>query len=86
MRLPPITTLGETWVFITQAIVEPSLSELGTTELDRRKIDEQIVLCIDEVKTKLRKKKPLFQVFLWNKTADMWRHYLEAERAAECGE
>ncbi|EYB87852.1 hypothetical protein Y032_0256g368 [Ancylostoma ceylanicum] len=83
IKLPPVTTIDETWENATRAIVEVARSELGTTKPGRRKIDRQTWLWTDEVKIKVREKKRLYHVFLGDKTVDNWRQYLIAKKAAK---
>ncbi|EYC05841.1 hypothetical protein Y032_0080g1394 [Ancylostoma ceylanicum] len=40
-KLPPVTTIDETWENATRAVAEVARSELGTTKPDRRKINMQ---------------------------------------------
>ncbi|VDP10556.1 unnamed protein product [Heligmosomoides polygyrus] len=41
VRLPTVTTVGETWKKATDAIRQAAQSELGITKPDRRKVDKQ---------------------------------------------
>ncbi|KAL6728322.1 hypothetical protein Aduo_010103 [Ancylostoma duodenale] len=52
IKLPPVTTVDETWKNATRAIAEVARSELGTTKPGRRRIDRQAWLWTDEVKVK----------------------------------
>ena len=83
IKLPPVTTVDETWRNATRAIVEVARSELGTTKPGRRRIDRLAWLWTDEVKVKVREKKRLYHVFLGNKTDGNWQNYLEAKKAAK---
>ncbi|EYC40246.1 hypothetical protein Y032_0623g777 [Ancylostoma ceylanicum] len=83
IRLPPVTTIDETWENATRAIVGVARSEHGTTKPGRRKIDRQTWLWTDEVKIKVREKKRLYHVFLGDKTVDNWWQYLIAKKAAK---
>ncbi|KAL6724016.1 hypothetical protein Aduo_018954 [Ancylostoma duodenale] len=83
IKLPPVTTVDETWKDATRAIVEVALSELGTTKPGCRRIDRQAWLWTDEMKVKVRNKKRLYHIFLGNKTDDNWQKYLEAKKAAK---
>ncbi|EYB97209.1 hypothetical protein Y032_0142g2300 [Ancylostoma ceylanicum] len=83
IKLPPVTTIGETWKNATPAIAEAARSELFTTKPGHRKIDRQTWLWTDEVEIKVREKERLCHVFLGDKTVDNWRQYLMAEKAAK---
>ncbi|EYC44649.1 hypothetical protein Y032_0455g1775 [Ancylostoma ceylanicum] len=83
VKLPPVTTIDETWENATRAILEVARSELGTTKPGRRKIGTQTWLWTDEVKIKVCEKKRLYQVFLGDKTFDDGRQYLIAKKAAK---
>ncbi|VDO71371.1 unnamed protein product [Heligmosomoides polygyrus] len=52
------------------------------TKPGRRKIEKQTWLWTDDVKEKVKEKKRLYHAFLSDKTADNWRIYQEAKRAA----
>ncbi|VDP12261.1 unnamed protein product [Heligmosomoides polygyrus] len=83
VRLPTVTTVDETWKKTTDAIRQAAQSELGITKPGRRKVDKQAWLWTDDVKATVREKKSLYHVFLGEKTADNWRKYQEARRAAK---
>ncbi|VDP13603.1 unnamed protein product [Heligmosomoides polygyrus] len=83
VQLPTVTTVDETWKKATDAIREAARLELGTTKPGRRKVDKQIWLWTDDVKAKVREKKSLYHVFLCDRTADNWRNYQEARKAAK---
>uniref|UniRef100_A0A183G0B0 Reverse transcriptase domain-containing protein n=1 Tax=Heligmosomoides polygyrus TaxID=6339 RepID=A0A183G0B0_HELPZ len=83
LRLPAVTTVDETWNKATDAIRQAAESELGITKPGRRKVDKQAWLWTDDVKAKVREKKSLYHVFLGEKTADNWRKYQEAKKAAK---
>ncbi|VDO96918.1 unnamed protein product [Heligmosomoides polygyrus] len=83
VRLPTVTTVDETWEKATDAIRHAARSELGITKPGRRKVDKQAWLWTDDVKAKVREKKTLYHVFLGEKTADNWRKYQEARKAAK---
>ncbi|VDP29299.1 unnamed protein product [Heligmosomoides polygyrus] len=83
VRLPTVTTVDETWEKATDAIRHAARSELGITKPGRRKVDKQAWLWTDDVKAKVREKKTLYHVFLGEKTADNWRKYQEAKKAAK---
>ncbi|VDP03021.1 unnamed protein product [Heligmosomoides polygyrus] len=67
----------------TDAIRQGAQSELDITKPGRRKVDKQAWLWTDDVKAKVREKKPLYHVFLGEKTADNLRKYQEAKKAAK---
>ncbi|VDP46820.1 unnamed protein product [Heligmosomoides polygyrus] len=83
VRLPTVTTVDETWKMATDAIRQAAESELGITKPGRRKIDKQAWLWTNDVKAKVREKKSLYHVFLGERTADNWRKYQEARKAAK---
>ncbi|VDP14105.1 unnamed protein product [Heligmosomoides polygyrus] len=82
VRLPTVATVDETWKKAGDAIRQAAQSELGITKPGRRKVDKQAWLWTDDVKAKVREKKSLYRLFLSDKTADNWRKYQEARRAA----
>ncbi|VDO18669.1 unnamed protein product [Heligmosomoides polygyrus] len=83
IRLPTVTTVEEIWKRSTYLILQAAGSELGMTKPERRKIEKQIWLWTDDVKEKIKEKKRLYNAFLSEKTADNWRIYEEANRAAK---
>ncbi|VDP54298.1 unnamed protein product [Heligmosomoides polygyrus] len=83
VRLPTVTTVHETWKMATDAIRQAAQSELGITKPERRKVDKQAWLWTNDVKAKVQEKKSLYHVFLGEKTADNWRKYQEARKAAK---
>ncbi|VDO63574.1 unnamed protein product [Heligmosomoides polygyrus] len=62
-----------------------SISELGITKPGRRKVDKQAWLWTNDVKAKVREKKPLYHVFLGAMTADNWRKYTKKRRNCKEG-
>ncbi|VDP15935.1 unnamed protein product [Heligmosomoides polygyrus] len=74
--------VDDTWKKATEAIRQAAQSEPGIMKPGRRK-DKQAWLWTDDVKAKVREKKSLYQVFLYEKTADNWRKYQEAKKAAK---
>ncbi|VDP17676.1 unnamed protein product [Heligmosomoides polygyrus] len=76
-------TVDETWKKATDAIRQAAQSELGITKPGRWKVDKQTWRWADSVKAKVREKKSLYHVFLGEKTADNWRKYQEAKKAAK---
>ncbi|VDP13656.1 unnamed protein product [Heligmosomoides polygyrus] len=83
VRLPTVTTVHETWKMATDAIRQAAQSELGITKPGRRKVDKQAWLYTSDVKANVQEKKSLYHVFLGEKTADNWRKYQEARKAAK---
>ncbi|VDP07432.1 unnamed protein product [Heligmosomoides polygyrus] len=83
VRLPTVTTFDESWKKATDAIRQAVQSELGSAKPGRRKVDKQTWLWTNDLKAKVREKKLLYHVFLGEKTADNWRRYQEAKRAAK---
>ncbi|VDP53861.1 unnamed protein product [Heligmosomoides polygyrus] len=81
--LPTVTTVDETRKKATDAIPQAAESELGTTKPGRRKVDKQTWLWTYDVKAKVREKKSLYRMFLGEKTADNWRKYQKAKKAAK---
>ncbi|KAL6729362.1 hypothetical protein Aduo_000423 [Ancylostoma duodenale] len=83
IKLPPTTNVDETWQKVTDNILAVARSVLGTTKPDRRKIERKTWLWTEEVRTRVSEKKRLYHLLLENKTADNWRSYREAKRAAK---
>ncbi|VDP11892.1 unnamed protein product [Heligmosomoides polygyrus] len=83
VRLPTVTTVGETWKKATNAIRQAAQSELGITKPGRRKVDKQIWLWTNDVEAKVQEKKSLYHVFLGEEIVDNWRKYQEAKKAAK---
>ncbi|VDP13440.1 unnamed protein product [Heligmosomoides polygyrus] len=67
----------------TDAIRQAAQLELGITKPGRRKVDKQAWLWTNDLKAKVGEKKSLYHVFLGEKTADNWRKYQEAGKAAK---
>ncbi|VDP32569.1 unnamed protein product [Heligmosomoides polygyrus] len=82
VRLPTVTAVEETWKKAADAIRHAARLELSITVPGRLKVEKQTWLWIDGVKAKVREKKSLYHVFLSDKTADNWRKYQEARKAA----
>ncbi|VDO93774.1 unnamed protein product [Heligmosomoides polygyrus] len=59
------------------------MSELGITKPGRRKVNKQTWLWTEDVKAKVREKRSLYHVFLGDRTADNWREYQKAKKAAK---
>ncbi|VDP47203.1 unnamed protein product [Heligmosomoides polygyrus] len=59
VRLPTVTTVGETWKEAINAIRQASQSELGITKPGRRTVDEQAWLWTSDVKAKVGEKNSL---------------------------
>ncbi|VDO98383.1 unnamed protein product [Heligmosomoides polygyrus] len=82
-RLPTVTNVDETRKKVTDAIRQVAQSELNITKPGRRKVGKQAWMWTYDGKEKVRGKKMLYHVFLGETTADNWRKYQEAKKAAK---
>ena len=83
IQLPPVTTVEEAWQGAKRRIQQAARAQLGVTKPHRLWIDKQAWLWTDEVEAKVRKKKRLYYAFLESKSAETWRRYGEAKKAAK---